>query len=168
MEILNTQRLILRTTSLDDVQALYDEVFSNNEVVKFTFGKELFDLAQTEEFIKNNCNFDSKLGLSTIVEKQSNKIIGVGGVLECTYLNQTDYEFGFILGENFWGKGYATEIGQAQVDMIKNEIKAPRVLALAHKDNAGSLHCIKKLGLEYLKTIPTDGRGDREVFVREF
>ena len=168
MQILKTKRLTLRTTSLNDANDLYTQIFSNPDVVKYTFGSELFNLKQTKEFIKNNCNFDSKLGLSTLIENESSKIIGLAGVIECDYLDTTEYEFGFILGENFWAKGYATEIGQAQIDFIKDNIKAPRVLALAHKNNLGSLNCIKKLGLTYLKTIPTDGRGDREVYAKEF
>lgn len=168
MKILETKRLILRTTILEDASDLYTQVFSNDEVVKYTFGSDGLDIEKTKEFIKQNCNFDSNFGLSTLVEKESGKIIGLAGNLECNYLDTKDYEFGFILGRDFWGKGYATEIGQAQIDYVKDIIKAPRVLALVHKENLGSVKTIEKLGLSYLTTVPTNGRGDREVYLKNF
>lgn len=168
MIILETDRLLLRTTTLDDTNDLYEQVFSNEDVVQFTFGREGLNIEKTEDFIKNNCNFDSKLGLSTLIEKNSGNIIGLAGNIECNYLDEKDYEFGFILGKDFWGKGYATEIGKAQIDFIKNELKAKRVLALVHKDNIGSIKTIEKLGLIHLTTVQTDGRGNREVYIKKF
>jgi len=164
MNILETKRLILRTTNQEDLNSLYDEIFCNAEVVKLTFGNELFDIKQTEEFIKTNCNFDGKLGLSTLIEKSSGKVIGLAGVIECDYENLEGYEFGFILGKSFWGKGYATEIGQAQIDFIKYEMKTGKIAALVHKENIGSVKTIKKLGLTYLTTVSTQNRGVREVY----
>ena len=66
------------------------------------------------------------------------------------------------------GQGYATEIGKAQIDFIKNELKARRVLALVHKDNIASIKTIEKLALIHLTTVPTDGRGNREVYIKKF
>lgn len=168
MTILESQRLVLRNTTDDDITTLYTEIFENDDVVKFTFGNDLKSFEEVKDFIQTNCNYTDKLGLSTLVEKQSDKIIGLAGIISCEYLEQTDYEFGFILSENFWGKGYGKEIGIAQIEYIKNEIKAKRVLALAHKDNIPSCKLINKLGLEYIKTVPTNGRGNREVFKLDF
>ena len=168
MIILETARLLLRTTRLDDTNDLYKQIFSNEDVVQFTFGREGLNIEETENFIKNNCNFDSKLGLSTLIEKKSGNIIGLAGNIECNYLDEKDYEFGFILGKDFWGKGYATEIGQVQIDFIKNELKAKKVLALVHKDNIASIKTIKKLGLIHLTTVQTNGRGNREVYIKKF
>lgn len=167
MNILETKRLVLRTINEKDFHSLYEEVFSNEEVVKFTFGKELFTLEESKKFMKDNCNFDNKLGLSTLIEKDTKKIIGLAGVIECEYLNTIDYEFGFILGKNYWGKGYAKEIGQAQIDFIKQEIKTNRVLALVDESNDASVKTIEKLGLSYLRSITTEGRGNRKVYFME-
>jgi len=168
MNIMETDRLILRTTIPQDTNDLYKQVFSNDVVVKFTFGSDGLNIDETKDFIKNNCNFDKKLGLSTLIEKISGRVIGLAGIIECNYLEKKDYEFGFILGKEFWSKGYATEIGKAQINFIKNEFKGKRVLALVHKDNIASIKTIKKLGLNYLTTVPTNGRGNREVYIKNF
>lgn len=168
MNIITSQRLIIRNTKLEDLESLYTDIFSEEDVVKYTFGKELFNKKQTEEFIIQNCNFENQLGLSTIIERNSEEIIGLGGIIKCEYLEQEDYEFGFILAKKFWGKGYASEIGLAQINFAKENLKAKRILALAHEDNLASIKCIKKLGLEYVSTVPTEGRGHREVFKLDF
>ncbi|MGB7403670.1 MAG: GNAT family N-acetyltransferase [Arcobacter sp.] len=168
MNIIETDRLILRTIILQDINDLYKQVFFNEDVVKFTFGSDGLNIDETKDFIKNNCNFDKKLGLSTLVEKISGRIIGLAGNIECNYLEKKDYEFGFILGKEFWGKGYATEIGKAQINFIKNELKGKRVLALVHKDNVDSIKTIEKLGLSHLTTVSTNDRGNRELYIKNF
>lgn len=168
MQLLETNRLILRNTVDEDIETLYELVFKDQEVVQHTFGKEMFDFEQTKEFVKNNCNFDKEYGLSTLIEKESNEIIGLGGVVQCQYLDQTDYEFGFILAKKAWGKGYATEIGQAQIEFVKNKLKESRVLALASPDNKGSIHTIEKLGLKHVKDIHTPNRGVRALYLKSF
>jgi len=163
--IFETPRLCLRRVTKEDIKELFSQIFSNKEVVKYTFGHNLFSFDEAKTFIENNCNFNGIFGLSVIEEKRSSKVIGLAGIVRCNYLDCEDYEIGFILGKTFWGKGYATEIGEGQIEFAKDKLKANRVLALAHKDNVGSLNCIKKLGFKYCKTISTsDGRGDREVF----
>jgi len=168
LTILETKRLKLRTLTLSDIKTLYNLVFLDKEVVKYTFGNEFKTFLEVENFIKQNCNFDSNLGLSIIEEKEKKQIIGLAGVIKCNYLGKKDYEFGFILGKNYWNKGFATEIGQAQIDFVKDTLKEKRVLALAHKKNTSSIKCLKKLGLEYIKTVSTKNRGDREVYILDF
>lgn len=162
---IESSRLYLRRTVIADVDSLYHEVFSDRDVVKYTFGRDVDNLEQATAYVERHCNFDGQLGVSTLVERETTRVIGLGGVLECDYLGRRDYEFGFILGKNHWGKGYATEIGHAQIDFIDEHLKADRVIALASKDNSASIKTLKKLGLSYLKTVRTEGRGDRDVFV---
>lgn len=168
MILLESPRLYIRNTHVEDISILHKIIFNDKEVVKHTFGNEEFTLEETEKFIKQSCNFDKTLGLSTLIEKDTEKIIGLAGVILCDYLEQTDYEFGFILSRDTWGKGYATEIGKSQIDYVQDVIKAPRVIALVHCENNASKKCIKKLGLKYFTTINTQNRGNRFVYLKEF
>ena len=83
-------------------------------------------------------------------------------------LDLTDYEFGFILGQKFWQKGFATEIGQAQINYVKDAIKAKRVLALVHQNNIALIKCVKNLGLKHLTSTSLETRGEREIYHLEF
>lgn len=163
MHILNTNRLILRTLSKDDFETLYEKIFSDYEVVENTFGSTMFSKEETFEFLLKNGNFDSNIGLSVLEEKERNTIIGLAGVLPCSYLNEDDYEIGFILEKKSWGKGYAKEIGSAQIEQIKNELNKHRALAVVAPINKASIKSLEKLGFVYEKNtiIP---RGERLVY----
>lgn len=163
MHILNTNRLILRTLSKDDFEALYEKIFSDYEVVENTFGSTMFSKEETFEFLLKNGNFDSNIGLSVLEEKETNTIIGLAGVLPCSYLNEDDYEIGFILEKKSWGKGYAKEIGSAQIEQIKSELNKHRALAVVAPINKASIKSLEKLGFVYEKNtiIP---RGERLVY----
>lgn len=163
MEILTTKRLSLRTLKEEDFLTLYTKVFSDYEVVKNTFGSSMFSKEETFEFLKTNGNFDKQLGLSALIEKQTNKIIGLAGVLKCEYLEQIDYEIGFILEKESWNKGYAKEIGFAQIEFIKNILKQKRAIALVSNNNQASIKSLEKLNFKYEKTIEVK-RGERLIY----
>lgn len=167
MNILETQRLILRTIKKEDFDILYEKIFSNYNVVQNTFGSSMLSKEQCYDFLNKNANFENKTGLSVIVHKQSNKIIGLGGSLNCSYLNEDDYEIGFILEEESWGKGYAKEVGKAQISQIKNDLNKQRAIALAAKNNIGSIKTLESLGFNLTSEIETK-RGERLVFVLNF
>ena len=167
MEILNTARLILRTIKNSDFEQIHKKIFSNPNVVKNTFGSKLFTLEETKEFLVKNANFDDKIGLSLIVEKDTNEIIGLAGLLKCDYLNDEDYEIGFILEESSWGKGYAKEIGIAQINQAKTDFAKNRVLAAAAPENKSSIKALESLDFVFEKEIETK-RGKRFIYLIDF
>lgn len=166
--LIQSDRLFIRNTVLEDIPALYGLIFSDREVVKHTFGREVDSPEAAQQYIEQHCNFSGEFGLATLIERQSDNVIGLSGVIESNYLGRTDYEFGFILGREYWGKGYATEIGQAQIDYIREVLQADRVIALAATDNISSIRTIAKLGLTKSSTLNTPNRGERYVFIRNF
>lgn len=165
-QILNTPRLILRTIENNDFEEIHRKIFSNFNVVKNTFGSELFTLDETKDFLVKNANFNGSLGLSVIIEKQSNTILGLAGVLKCHYMDDNDYEIGFILQEESWGKGYASEIAMAQINQVKDELKRNRVLAASSPINKASIKTLESLGFTYEKNLETS-RGERLIYVME-
>ncbi len=167
MILLQTEDLLLRNAQPEDLQALYEIIFNDKDVTKYTFGNDLETKEQIFDFMQNNLNFNEKLGLSTLVLKQTNEIIGLAGAIQCNYLNQTDYEIGFILATKYWGRGFALQIGSAQIKYIKDVIKANRAVALAEPNNEASIKAIKRLGFTYLQSIKTK-KGLREFFTLEF
>lgn len=63
-------------------------------------------------------------------------------------------EFGYWLGESFWGCGYATEAGETFLDAAAAEgLGAP--LAGHFKDNPASGRVLEKLGFSYTGEIET-------------
>tara|TARA_B100001063_G_C16712944_1_gene529059 strand:+ start:86 stop:589 length:504 start_codon:yes stop_codon:yes gene_type:complete len=167
MEILNTKRLILRTMRVEDFDILHEKIFSNTKVVENTFGSSGFSKEETKEFLKNKGNFDKNTGLSVLIEKEKQSIIGLAGILSCDYLDEQDYEIGFILEENSWGKGYAKEIGLEQIEQIKG-LGQKRAIAAAAKDNLSSHKALSSLGFKLEKTAYDEIRGERVIYSLKF
>lgn len=163
MQILNTPRLILRTLEKNDFEYLYENIFCDFDVVENTFGSTMFSKKETFDFLEKNGNFSDKTGLSILIEKESDSIIGLAGVLKCEYLDVLDYEIGFILQKKSWGNGYAKEIGSAQIDFIKNELNKKRALAVVAPSNKASIKSLENLKFQFEKQIKIE-RGERLVY----
>jgi len=157
---MRTERLRLRALNQEDSKTLYELIFSDKDVIKYTFGKDTLSEQNIYEYVK-------QIGLKVLENNTTKEIIGLAGVLPCSYLQEDDYEFGFILAKKFWGLGYASEIGKAQIESIKNSFFKNRAIATVYPENFASIKCIEKLGLKYETTIFTD-RGERLVYLLNF
>ncbi len=152
----------------EDIQILYEKIFSNKDVMNYAFSQKIFSSNETKEFINNYfAKEHSNIGLAPIFEKQNNNLIGFAGILECNYLDKNDFEFGFILAKEFWNQGYATEIGKAQINFAFEKLKLNSILALTNKDNFQSKKVLTKLNMKYEKDIITNERGCREIYIQE-
>lgn len=60
-----------------------------------------------------------------------------------------DWEIGYWIAKPFWGRGFATEAGQALIDYARNELAAAVVTAGHYDDNPASGRVLKKLGFRY-------------------
>jgi [ribosomal protein S5]-alanine N-acetyltransferase len=168
MEILSTPRLIMRAVREEDIVPLHTCIFSIQEVMRHAMSGKVLSLAQATDYIHEKFNFSAaSTGLSTLVERQDNAVIGFAGLLPCRALGQDDLEFGFVLAQAAWGKGYATEIGKRQISFGLTELKRSRMLALASPDNTASIHAITKLGLQHVRDLIDPERGSRSVFCIE-
>ncbi len=165
MKILETKRLFLRVFKESDIDALHQDIFSDKEVMKYAFLGKTLTLAETREFIENYFyDNESNLGLAPIILKETQEIIGIGGITQCNYLGSDDFEFGYILKQSMWGKGYATEIAKGQIDFAFKTLELDRLLALTNIHNSRSIRVLEKLGMTYLKNIQTKNRGERRVY----
>lgn len=164
-EIFSTPRLVLRATVESDVGALHDRVFSDVDVIRFVFAGKPFSEAESAEFIHGRFNFaGGEIGLSSLEERSSGELIGFSGLIPCRALGADDLELGFVLARSAWGKGYATEIGLAQIDFGFNRLGRRRLLALVDPANSGSIHVLRKLGMRHESELPIDGRGLRDLY----
>lgn len=116
VHIIATSRLILRSASNFDLDQLYDIVFSDPEVMSQAFEGKPLSRKQAADFFTSSFDHDGNgMQLGVLTLKDSGRVIGFAGLLESTALGKQDFEIGFVLGREFWGRGHATEIGLAQI-----------------------------------------------------
>jgi ribosomal-protein-alanine N-acetyltransferase len=166
--ILTTPRLILRTAVEQDIPILHARVFGESDVMRYVFQGEPMTEERTAEVMRKFFTFGESLtGIAVLAEKTADNIVGFAGLFPSEPLGLTDFEIGFVLARPVWGRGIATEIGEAQLAFGFEKLNCTRLLGLADPRNQPSIHALKKLGLRYLKDVTEPGRANRSVFCIE-
>jgi len=101
-----------------------------------------------------------------LVELQTGEMLGYAGLMPCSALGENDYELGFVLRREAWGKGYAKEIGIAQLEFGFRTTDRSRLLAQVRPANTASVSALRKLGMNFVKEYDRPERGTWQVFSR--
>ena len=149
---IETDRLIIRPYIENDLSESFQLMQSkqlfkyiNMEVMSFEEYKGLF------KWLINSykTGFDSDFKYSfAIFLKETGKFIGWCGVgiLDCFYPEKEIY---YLIGQDYWGNGYATEAMTALVHYCFNTMGLNRIIALAKPENIASNRVIQKLGFKF-------------------
>ena len=86
-------------------------------------------------------------GNQSLTVEHEGAVIGGGGVFRRT--PNADWEIGYWIGRPWWGQGFATEIGQALVELGTQTLGASRLIAGHYDDNPASGRVLEKLGFGY-------------------
>lgn len=151
----------------EDVEVLYESVFSQAEVMRYLPGSRVLNGQETKDFIHNKFTFNEhNIGLGSLVEQKSQQVIGFAGLLYCDYFGKQELECGYAISQPYWRQGYASEICKALIETSLNQLNYPRVLATVSPENTGSIHVLKKYDFEHVETRQIVDRGIRGIFVR--
>ncbi|WP_170942923.1 GNAT family N-acetyltransferase [Candidatus Dactylopiibacterium carminicum] len=163
--ILETPRLILRRHGVQDHPWL-QHLFADPAVMRHAFAGHPFTEAETRAFLDAyGARPDEAHGIGVIVARDTGSLLGVAGLLPCDALGEDDVELGFVLATAAQGRGYAQEIGRAQIDHAFSAFGKSRVLALASPHNQASLKALERLGMQPFGEVESPQRGPRLVRV---
>lgn len=82
-----------------------------------------------------------------------NQIVGTIGIVSKTNIYRKNFEIGFFLSENFWGRGIMTKAIKAAVSYSFSNFDIERVYAEVFSDNLASRRALEKAGLKLEATI---------------
>lgn len=142
---LETERLILRKFTPDDLKALFD-IYSDEEVNTFLPWFPLKTLEEARTF------YEERYGKKYEQEKAYNYAICLKtdnipiGYIEVSM--EDSYDLGYGLRKEFWQKGIVTEAGKAVVEQLKKD-GIPYITATHDVKNPRSGEVMKKLGMKY-------------------
>ena len=165
-EIIATSRLSLCSASAEDFPALFERVLSDAEVMRHVVSGQAMSLQAAERFYTEK--FDSQASgqkPGVLVERSSAQVVGFSGLMPCAALGESEFELGFVLARQAWGKGYAQEIGHAQLRFGFSTLKCARLLAQVSPSNGASIAVLSKIGMQLHSTIESPGRAARHVYV---
>ena len=73
----------------------------------------------------------------------------------------------YILALSAWGKGFATEIGQALTHYVFERMGIERLIALIEPENEASERAALKIGMRFDKEVVRPGGAIRKLYVIE-
>lgn len=164
--IIETPRLVLRAATDADIPLMHAHIFDDAEVMRHVFHGQVMTEQRVEGFMREHFTFGkTRTGIAILTEKANGNVIGFAGLFPCAALGRDDFEIGFVMAKQAWGRGYASEIGKAQLAMGFDELGCRRLLGLVHPDNTASVHALTKLGLRYHSEVTSETRPPRSVYV---
>ena len=158
MIILETERLILRTWELTDVEEGY-AIWGDKEVMRYFPDATILNREQVLDSIKRGIDHQMKYGYQhwAVILKAENKLIGACGFNHFEDRSDNGYEnlpetieMAFHFQKNYWGNGYASEAAEACVDYALDNFSVKRIVAGVNKQNVRSVRILEKLNFIYL------------------
>ncbi len=142
-DILETDRCVIKETSLDDLDEFYS-IYADPDITRFT--EDLMERSKEEKYTENYRDLIYEIyghGIWTIIKKDTNEIIGRAGLDERAGFNTP--ELGFVIGKPWQKQGFAYEVCSAILSWAaENDIT--EIMSLTDKENAEAVKLLKKLG----------------------
>lgn len=161
-KILETERLILRTWTYKDADAMF-EICREPEVM-FHIGdrKPYESVEKAKEFLNWAVRYQKENGFCrwAVIEKSSGKIIGSCGFAR---REMEEVELGYLFAREKWGNGFATEAARACLKYGFENLGFTKIIALTDVDHTKSQNVLEKIGFTPREVVKTDD-GDDLVF----
>lgn len=151
---IETERLILRRFTVEDIEAAFRNWTNRDAVTKFLRWSTHRELAVTqsvlEEWIANYEN-DSFYQWA-IVPKDIGEPIGTIAVVEMDERTEKVH-IGYCIGDTWWKQGYTSEAFAGIVPFLFEHVKVQRIESQHDPNNPNSGKVMKKCGLIYEGTL---------------
>ncbi len=153
-QVLETERLILRPFVVNDAQAMFDNWAKSEHATRYVTWDPYTDAKEAvDRFEKMQKEYAEKdIYDWAIVLKESNTLIGEISFVGMTPCRKTG-ELGYIIGENWWGKGYMTEAVGAVMAFGFTKLGLHRIQACHDVRNPASGRVMEKLGMTHEGTF---------------
>lgn len=162
MNILETQRLLLRRLEPGDLDALY--ALYRDPVIRRYYPEGTLTLEETKEELEwflNGHPAHPELGLWATIYKETGQFIGRCGLLPWTIDGRYEVEVAYMIAKEYWGQGLGTEAAQAILDYGFEQLSLSRLICLIDRENLASIHVAENMGM----TFEREGEDEKGPFL---
>ncbi len=164
-EILQTDRLLVRESTLEDVDEFY-RIYKEPSITFYM--EDLYkdreeELAYMKAYIDQIYGFYG-YGLWTVILKETGQIIGRAGL---SVREGYDIpELGFLIDVSYQKQGYGFEVCDAILHYARDQLEFEKVQALVDERNMVSVHLLEKLGFKFDRDV-TESGCDYKLFTKK-
>lgn len=162
MITIQTERLILRPFTMDDVDESY-AMEQDAEVNQYTHDGGVKQYDEVEKLIHTLIHVDyaeNGFGRFAVELKETSEFIGFCGLKRLTESQEVD--LGYRLKRSHWGQGLATEACRACIDFGFRTLGLDELCAFVLPANARSIRVLDKVGFVFQKEIDFEGETARK------
>jgi ribosomal-protein-alanine N-acetyltransferase len=144
LECIETARLVLLRPTTADAQAMFERYASDPAVTRYLAWPTHRSVDDTRLFVGfSDTEWDrSPAGPYLIRSKHHGGLLGATGL---SFDAAGAATTGYVLAQDAWGQGYATEALRAMVDLARS-LGLPALTAYCHPDHAPSMRVLEKCG----------------------
>lgn len=144
--VIETERFFLRELTPDDAPMFY-ALNLDPEVTRYTGDSAFFSIAEAMDFLENYKDYELHgFGRWAIVSKESKKSWGWCGLKRRA---NGEVDMGYRIFQEKWGRGCASECGNACLDYAFNTLKLEELIAEAVVENTASFKVMERIGFKY-------------------
>jgi len=142
---IETTRLRLRRTTLEDAEAILTTYASDPEATRYVSFPTQRSSVEARDFLRNCAAGWAGDGPYTwvILLRENGRLIGTIDIRPQGHR----VELGYILGREYWGRGYMTEVVRAVTDWALAQPEVHRVWAVCDVENLASARVMEKAGM---------------------
>lgn len=149
-DYIETDRLILRKARLDDLDDIYNNIWSREEIAKYMLWKTTKNLEDAKIRMDKTIEYQKHNYAYFVTLKETKEVIGFAGFKK---IDDNTYEdAGLCIGEEYQGRGYAKEIIKKILDIVFNKLNGKRFIYGCFRENEKSKNVCLGLGFKYLKS----------------
>jgi RimJ/RimL family protein N-acetyltransferase len=142
---LATERLVLRPFGAADVEPMH-RLMQDPDVMRYVGDRRVPSAQDSWRAVAGWIGHWALRGYGqwAVTERHSGELVGRAGVIHPK--GWPGAEVGYLLGRQWWGRGYATEAAAAALDWAFRERDFDRLLSLIDPANAPSIRVAERLG----------------------
>ena len=151
-EVLETERLVLRRLTMDDVDALMG-IFSDPEAMRFYPSTR--DREGVEDWVRwvQKSYEENGFGLWACILKDGDSFAGQCGIMPQEVEGKVEPEIGWLFLRKYWGRGLASEAARASRDYGFEHLGLDRIISLPAPENVRSCRVAENAGLSLEKEV---------------
>lgn len=152
---LHTPHLILRALTPEDVRPYFERIGSRHTVAKFMLWQPHKDISESAASIQKVLRryAEGRCYRWGITRKEEDSLIGIIELLRFDEAAGT-CSFAYMLGEDFWGRGYGTEALKAVFTFAFEQMQMDTITADHFTANPASGAVMRKAGMRFVRVLP--------------
>lgn len=166
-DVLETERLIVRPYTLDDIDVVRRVLYCGPPVWGPHTREQVAD-SVTMAMLQSQSADDGAWAKRAVTLKETGELVGqvrLGPSRNYFYrweeepeprYNAVEVELAFVFGQEFWGKSYAFEASQAMIRFTFEKLRLPRLVNGTGDDNIRSINLHRRLGFKIFRSLPNN------------